>query len=101
LCTGSHDHRLPTFDLITEEIEISDGCWIGARATLLGGITIGSEAVVAAGSVVTKDVRRDALVAGVPAREAQAKGASEIPGMIPRRRRGYGPAAPAVHFVPL
>lgn len=45
------------------------GCTIGANATIVCGVTIGECAFVAAGSVVTKDVRPYALVAGVPARE--------------------------------
>jgi acetyltransferase-like isoleucine patch superfamily enzyme len=42
--------------------------WLGAGATVLQGVTVGSDAVVAAGAVVTRDVPPRALVAGVPAR---------------------------------
>ena len=49
-------------------VSIGNGAWIGARATILPGITIGPGAVVAAGSVVNRDVEADTLVAGVPAR---------------------------------
>lgn len=48
--------------------EIGNDVWIGAKAILLGGITIGDGAVVAAGSVVTKDVPPYAIVGGVPAK---------------------------------
>lgn len=48
-------------------IVINDGCWIGAGSRLLGGVSIGPGAVVAAGSVVTRDVPANVLVAGVPA----------------------------------
>ena len=51
----------------TSGIRIEEGVWIGARATILPGVTIGRGAVVAAGSVVTKDVPPDTMVAGVPA----------------------------------
>lgn len=46
---------------------IENGCWIGASVTILGGVTIGSGSIVAAGAVVTKSVPENALVAGVPA----------------------------------
>lgn len=48
-------------------ILIKTGAWLGARATILPGVTIGEGAVVAAGSVVTADVPAHSLVAGVPA----------------------------------
>jgi len=50
-----------------KSIVVNDGCWIGARCLILGGVTIGSGAVIAAGSVVTEDVPGNVLVAGVPA----------------------------------
>ena len=46
---------------------IEDDVWIGANCTVLDGANIGRGAVVAAGSVVTKDVPRFSIVAGVPA----------------------------------
>jgi acetyltransferase-like isoleucine patch superfamily enzyme len=49
-------------------VTIEDLAWIGARATILKGVTIGSGAVVAAGAVVTRSVPPRTLVAGVPAR---------------------------------
>ncbi len=51
-----------------KEIVIEDDVWIGAKATILGGVTIGRGAVIAAGSVVTKDVEPYAIVGGVPAK---------------------------------
>ena len=49
-------------------ITIGDGVWIASRVTVLANVTIGQGAVVAAGSVVTRDVPPHTLVAGVPAR---------------------------------
>jgi acetyltransferase-like isoleucine patch superfamily enzyme len=49
-------------------VQIEDECWIGARAIILDGVTIGRRSVVAAGAVVTRDVPPHSLVAGVPAR---------------------------------
>ncbi len=61
---GSAEYRWRTY---ARPITIGDGCWIGANATILGGVTIGSGAVVAAGAVVTADVAPHTLVGGVPA----------------------------------
>lgn len=49
-------------------IVIESNVWLAAGATVIGGVTIGRNAVVAAGSVVTRDVPADSLVAGNPAR---------------------------------
>jgi maltose O-acetyltransferase len=49
-------------------ITLKARCWIGANATVLPGVTIGAEAVVAAGALITRDVPAGAVVAGVPAR---------------------------------
>lgn len=48
---------------------IGDNVWIGSNATILPGVTIGDNSVVAAGAVVTKDVPANTVVAGVPAKE--------------------------------
>ena len=49
-------------------IHIGDGCWLGAGVIVVPGVTIGDNAVVAAGSVVIHDVPANTLVAGNPAR---------------------------------
>lgn len=49
-------------------IVIGNGCWIGARSTILAGVSIGEGCVIAAGSVVTKDCEPHGLYAGVPAK---------------------------------
>ena len=51
----------------TAPVIIGKNCWVGANSTILPGVTIGDFSVVAAGSVVTKDVPSGVLVAGVPA----------------------------------
>lgn len=54
-----------------KEVEIGDNVWIGARAMIMKGVTIGNGAVIAAGAVVTKDVPANTIVAGVPAKVIQ------------------------------
>jgi putative colanic acid biosynthesis acetyltransferase WcaF len=68
LCTGSHDHRRLTFDLIVRPIVIEVEAWVATRAVVLQGVTVGSGAVVAAGSVAAKDVPSGKIVGGCPAR---------------------------------
>ena len=55
-------------DLICKPIIIRRNAWIGAGATILPGVTVGENAVVAAGAVVSKDVPANTIVGGVPAR---------------------------------
>ena len=59
--------RPPRPKLKTAPVIISDNVWIGMNATILKGVTIGENSVVAAGSVVTKSVPPNTVVAGNPA----------------------------------
>jgi maltose O-acetyltransferase len=68
LVTADHDPDDPGFAGRLGPICIEDRVWIGSRATVLRNVTIGEGAVVAAGSVVTRDVEAWAIVGGVPAR---------------------------------
>ena len=49
-------------------IKVGDNCWLGANVSVMPGVTIGNGCVIAAGSVVTKDVSDNTMVAGVPAK---------------------------------
>lgn len=66
-CTGNHDWTDPAFGLIVNPITIEDGAWVGARATVLPGVTVKSHSIVAAGSVVAKDTAAYGIYAGNPA----------------------------------
>lgn len=55
--------------LIGKPIVVKNNAWIGAAATILPGITIGENSIVAAGSIVTKDVPDNTIVAGNPAKQ--------------------------------
>lgn len=52
----------------TEPVKIENHVWIGSGAKILKGVTIGEGAVIAAGTVVTRDVPRNSMAAGMPAR---------------------------------
>ncbi len=68
----SHSHGVEGRPHVDAPVRIGDGTWIGARAMVLPGVTIGRRVLVAAGSVVTRDVPDDVLVAGNPARVVRA-----------------------------
>jgi len=72
LCTGTHDFRDPVLPLRTAKITIGSHAFIGARAFLLPGISIGEGAIVGACSIVTGNVPAGVIVAGNPARALPA-----------------------------
>jgi maltose O-acetyltransferase len=65
---GSHDVHDPRFGDMTRPISVEDHAFIGTRAMILPGVTVGRGAVVTAGSIVARDVAPMTIVAGVPAR---------------------------------
>lgn len=66
-CTGNHDWSDPAFGLIVKPIVIEDGAWVGARATILPGVTVRTHAIIAAGSVIARDAEAYTIYAGNPA----------------------------------
>jgi putative colanic acid biosynthesis acetyltransferase WcaF len=67
LCTGSHNYKLSTFDLITKPISVGDGAWIGAGAWVGPGVKVGDEAVLTACSVASSDLEAGGIFKGNPA----------------------------------
>ena len=66
---SEHDIENENFEARNEKVEIEDYVFIGPRAIILPGVKIEKGAIVAAGAVVTKDVGKYSIVAGVPARQ--------------------------------
>jgi len=66
LNTSGHDRH--TMKPVGSPISIGNRVWIGLNVTVLGGVTIHDDAVIAAGSLVNKDVPSKTVVAGVPAK---------------------------------
>ena len=66
IISGTHD--LTTFEAINDgqPVVIEAGCWIGARVTILHGVTIGKGSVIGAGSLVNKDIPPFSIAAGNP-----------------------------------
>jgi len=75
--TGNHGTKLGTLmklqPVIFEDVYIGDDVWIGARCIILPGVRISNGAVIAAGSVVTKDVPENTIVGGVPAKPIKTR----------------------------
>ncbi len=66
--TEQHDYNSSVYSSECEPVIIEDYVWLASRVTILPGVTVGRGAVVACGSVVTKDVPPMSIVAGIPAR---------------------------------
>ncbi|GGP08865.1 DapH/DapD/GlmU-related protein [Oceanobacillus neutriphilus] len=67
--TINHDYNpLNRGTMYLKPIELKERTWIGSHATILPGVTVGENSVVAAGSVVTRDVPPDTIVGGNPAK---------------------------------
>jgi putative colanic acid biosynthesis acetyltransferase WcaF len=67
LCTGNHDWTTPNMKLFRKPIRCGRGSWIGARSVVCPGVSVGAGAIVAAGSVVTKDIPPMEVHGGNPA----------------------------------
>lgn len=71
LCTASHhigNENMRGGISNNKSIVIEDGCWLGARVTVLPGVKVQRGCVIAAGSIVTTDCQANGLYAGIPAR---------------------------------
>ena len=71
ILTGGHEIGGPEHRAgkgFSKGVTIGDGTWVGASATILGGVSIGAGCIIAAGSLVRENVEIDLLVAGVPAK---------------------------------
>lgn len=78
LCTGTHDFSDPKMQLMTAPVVIGKNAFIGARAFICPGITVGEGAVVGAMSVVTKNVAPWQVVAGNPAKVLKSRKPFEV-----------------------
>jgi len=73
LSAGTHDFEKPEMPLVAGKIVIGEDAFIGARAFILPGVTIGARSVIGACSVVTKDVPSDVVAAGNPCRVIKSR----------------------------
>lgn len=73
LCTGSHDWADRRFGLVTRSIDLEEGCWVGARASLGPGTHAEPGAVVTMGSVASGRLTAWTVYSGVPAHAAKSR----------------------------
>jgi acetyltransferase-like isoleucine patch superfamily enzyme len=78
ILTAAHRIDDPAFCVEVRPVVVEDYVWIGSRAIVLPGVTLGRGCVVAAGAVVTRDVPPLAVVAGVPARQVGTRPADAL-----------------------
>jgi putative colanic acid biosynthesis acetyltransferase WcaF len=67
LCTGSHNFKSVTFDLIVKPIHLENGAWLSAGCWVAPGVTVGTHAVLTAGSVATHSLEPWGIYQGNPA----------------------------------
>lgn len=67
ILTGSHDHTKETFDFISFPVIVEEGAWIGARAVVYGGVTVGSHAILGINAVAENNMQPYTIYKGNPA----------------------------------
>jgi putative colanic acid biosynthesis acetyltransferase WcaF len=67
LLTGNHNYSKTAFDLMVKPITIEDGAWVGAKAVVCPGVIVQSHAVLAVGSIATKNLEPYGIYQGNPA----------------------------------
>lgn len=77
LLTGNHNYKKSTFDLITGEIHLEDGVWIGAKAVVCPGLTCRSHSLLTVGSIATTSLEAYSIYQGNPARKIRDRRITE------------------------
>ena len=73
LLCGNHNYKKDSFDLITKPIIVEDGVWIGAKSTVLPGVTAKSHSILSAGSVTSKNLEPYTIYKGNPAKKVSIR----------------------------
>ncbi|WP_100627179.1 WcaF family extracellular polysaccharide biosynthesis acetyltransferase [Algoriphagus formosus] len=73
LLTGNHNYKKSSFDLITGQITLEDGVWIGAKSVVCPGVTCHSHSVLAVGSIATHDLEAYTIYQGNPAKAVRKR----------------------------
>lgn len=73
LLTGNHDYTQPSMPYRNAPIRIADGAWIGAKAIICPGVSVGTHAILTVGSIATKDMQPSTIYQGNPAKEIRKR----------------------------
>jgi putative colanic acid biosynthesis acetyltransferase WcaF len=73
LICGSHNYKKQSFDLITKEIILNEGVWVGAKSIILPGVVAESHAILSAGSVISKNLESFTVYKGNPAEKVGSR----------------------------
>lgn len=79
LCGATHLYNEPSFRLVSFPMTIGAYSWICARATVSPGVNVGDGAILALGSIATKDLEPFGIYAGAPARKVKERNRSAVP----------------------
>lgn len=73
ILTGNHNYGSRSFDLITEEVYLEEGVWIGAKCVVCPGVTCKSHSVLTVGSIATRDLESYMVYQGNPAKKVRER----------------------------
>jgi putative colanic acid biosynthesis acetyltransferase WcaF len=73
LLTGNHNYKKSSFDLITREIILEHGTWIGAKSIVAPGVSCASHSVLSAGSIITSNMEAYTIYGGNPAKKIRTR----------------------------
>ena len=73
LLCGNHNYKKRTFDLITGEINLKDGCWVGAKSTVCPNVTLFENSILTVGSIATYDLESNGIYQGNPAKKIRTR----------------------------
>ena len=73
LLSGNHNYKKTSFDLISKEIIIDNGSWVGAKSIVCGGVKLDSHCVLSVGSVASSDLQSYGIYKGNPAKKIRKR----------------------------
>ncbi len=90
LCGATHLYDEPSFRLVSYPMKIGAYSWVCARATVSPGVNVGDGAILALGSIATRDLEPFGIYAGMPARKVKERKRSAVPALASRQEAASG-----------